>query len=243
MVLALSRPSLFERKGQWGMGKGCETMELSPLSSKQSEQLVVEVLQKAENIPDAFRKNIVDHAEGNPFYVEELIRMLLEDGIILKEDLTWRIRLDGLVDLKIPPTLTGIIQARLESLPKEEHVILQQASVMGRVFWDAAIAQLNQDRTLAQANTSKHLESLQSRDMIFQHASSTISGETEYSFAHGILRDVVYETVLLKQRKSYHSLIADWLIGQREARAVEISSVIADHLVEAGRSDEGCDFS
>jgi predicted ATPase/class 3 adenylate cyclase len=242
MILALSRPSLFERKKKWGRGMGCETINLPPLSSEKSEQLVMEVLKKAESIPDTFRKTIVEHAEGNPFYLEELIRMLVEDGVILKEEPVWRIQSHQLVDLQIPPTLTGIIQARLDGLPKEEQAILQQASIVGKVFWDASLTYVNQNRSLTQNNVTSTLTALQNRDMIFRRDASAFSGITEYSFAHGILRDVVYETVLLKQRRDNHSLVADWLIGQRGGGAVEISGVIATHLVEAGRSEEAIDY-
>ena len=242
MFVVLSRPVLFERRAQWGKGDNCETIELSPLSSKRSEQLLMEVLKKAENIPDMFRKTIVEQAEGNPFYLEELIRMLVEDGVILKSEPAWRIQLDQLVDLQIPPTLTGIIQARLEGLPKGEHALLQQASVVGKVFWDAAITYINRNRSLTQTGILNSLESLQNRDTIYQLGSSAFSGVTEYSFAHGILRDVVYESVLLKQRRNYHSLVADWLIDERGAGAVEMNSVIAAHLVEAGRSEEAIDY-
>jgi tetratricopeptide (TPR) repeat protein len=240
MILALSRPSLFERKSGWGKGLGCEILNLLPLSSEQSQQLVLEVLQKAENIPDAFLKTITRQAEGNPFYVEELIRMLVDDGVIIKDEPNWRIELDRLAGLRIPSTLTGIIQARLESLPKDERNILQQASVVGKVFWDAALSHIDRNESLDEMSVK--LVSLQNRDMIHQRETSTFSGVAEYSFAHGILRDVVYETVLLKHRRDYHGLAADWLIAQREAGAVEMNSVIAAHLVEAGRSEEGGDY-
>ena len=238
MILALSRPSLFERKEQWGKGMGCETIELQPLSMEQSEHLVLEVLKKVEDIPETFRKNIAVHADGNPFYVEELIRMLVEDGVILKQTSAWRIQLDRLSGLQIPPTLTGIIQARFDGLPKIEYTVLQQASVIGKVFWDTALISVNQDHAMTQAS----IESLRNRDMIFQHESSSFTDANEYSFSHGILRDVVYETVLLKQRRSYHNLTADWLIGHRGERVAEMSSVIANHLVKAERSEEAVDY-
>ena len=235
MILALSRPSLFERKSGWGDALGCEILNLSPLSSEQSQQLVLEVLQKAENIPDAFLKTITEQAEGNPFYVEELIRMLVDDGVIIKDEPNWRLKLDRLVGLRIPSTLTGIIQARLEGLPKGERTVLQQASVVGKIFWDAALHHIDQNESFDEM--SGKLAALQNRDMLHQRDTSTFSDVSEYSFAHGILRDVVYETVLLKHRRDYHSLIADWLIGQHGAG--EMNSVIAAHLVEAGRSEEG----
>ena len=242
MILALSRPSLFERKSGWGNVLGCEILNLLPLSVEQSQQLVMEVLQKAENIPDAFLKTITGQAEGNPFYVEELIRMLVDDSVIIKDEPNWRIKLDRLVDLRIPSTLTGIIQARLEGLAKNERAVLQQASVVGKVFWDAALHHIDSNEPFDEM--SGKLAALLNRDMIHQRETSTFSDVTEYSFAHGILRDVVYETVLLRQRKDYHGRVADWLIGQRGAGAVavEMNSVIAAHLVEAGRSGEGCDY-
>jgi len=242
MFLALARPSLFERKKQWGNKENCETIELSPLSKEQSEQLVVEVLKKAEYIPDTLRAMIVEHADGNPFYVEELIRMLVEDGIIIKDEPVWQIQPNQLIDLQIPPTLTGIIQARLEGLSKDEFAVLQQASVVGKVFWDAAVAYINRNRFQNQGDIISTLESLQGRDMVARHKSSAFSGAVEYSFSHGILKDVVYETVLLKQRKGYHSMIADWLIGQGGTGAVEISGVIADHLVKADRPEEAVNY-
>jgi len=242
LFFTLSRPVLMERRKQWGQSEGFETISLSPLSHQQSEQLVAEVLQKVENIPDTLRKLITGHAEGNPYYIEEMIRMLVEDGIIVKGEPAWRIQPRQLSDIRIPSTLTGIIQARLDGLPKQEHTILQQASIMGRVFWDTAIMHINQDQPLDEEIIAHTLESLQSREMVFQRQSSAFSDAMEFLFKHVILREVTYETVLLKQRKRYHNLIANWLIAQRGERAVEMSSLIASHLVKAGRSEEAIDY-
>ena len=233
---------LFERRKHWGKGEGHTTIHLSPLSHEQSESLVAEVLKKVDNVPNALRKLIIENAEGNPYYIEEMIRMLVEDGIIIKDEPTWHIQPNRLNNIRIPSTLTGIIQSRLDSLPKQERSALQQAAVVGRVFWDTAIGYINSNQLQEIENLSLNLDSLQSREMIFQQQPSTFTDAAEYIFKHGIFREVTYETVLLRQRKKYHGLVADWLIEQHKYRVLEISSVIAEHLVKAGRSSEAIDY-
>jgi class 3 adenylate cyclase/tetratricopeptide (TPR) repeat protein len=242
LFFALSRPVLFERKEQWGRGEGFETISLSPLSREQSEHLVVDVLQKVENIPSALRELIIEQAEGNPYYIEEMIRMLVEDGILVKEEPTWHIQSSRLNDIRIPSTLTGIIQARLDGLPNQERTILQQASIVGRVFWDAAITHINQGQMLDKESIAHNLISLQSREMIYQRQPSAFAEAVEYLFKHVIFREVTYETVLLRQRKKYHGLVANWLIGQHGDRVAEMSGLIANHLVKARRSTEAVDY-
>ena len=94
-----------------------------------------EILQKARDIPTELRDLIVEGAEGNPFYVEELIKMLIEDGVIVQGGDNWRVEPERLVGVHVPPTLTGLLQARLDSLPLEEKMLLQRAAVVGRLFW------------------------------------------------------------------------------------------------------------
>ncbi|MFL7868007.1 MAG: adenylate/guanylate cyclase domain-containing protein [Anaerolineales bacterium] len=242
LFFVLSRPALFERREQWGRGEGFQTISLTPLSREQSEQLVEELLQKVENIPNTLRELIIEHAEGNPYYIEEIIRMLVEDGIIVKEEPAWRIQPNRISDLRIPSTLTGIIQARLDGLPNQERIVLQQASIVGRVFWDAAVTHINQGQALDETRIAHILESLQSREMVFQRQPSAFAEAAEYLFMHLIFREVTYETVLLGQRKKYHSLVANWLIGQHGDRVAEMSGLIANHLVKAGRSAEAVDY-
>ena len=242
LFFVLSRPVLFERREQWGSNEGFETIPLSPLSREQSEHLVAEVLQKVDNVPSALRELITEQADGNPYYIEEMIRMLVEDGILVKEEPAWHIQPSRLSDLRIPSTLTGIIQARLDGLNKQERTILQQASIVGRVFWDAAVTYINQGQALDKESIAHDLVSLQSREMVFQRQPSAFAEAAEYLFKHVIFREVTYETVLLRQRKKYHSLVANWLIGQHRDRVAEMSGLIANHLVKAGRSVEAVDY-
>ena len=92
---------------------------------------------------------MLDATEGNPFHLEELVKWLFESGIIVKDDGTWRVREETIDRLAVPPTLRGVLQARIDALTQPEHLVLQQASVIGRVFWDGAIDSLNSGARLA----------------------------------------------------------------------------------------------
>ncbi len=240
LVLCLARPTLFERRAKWGAGQIFHTrMELRPLSEWDSHRLVEEILQKVEKVPLILRDLVVRGAEGNPFYVEELIKMLIEDEVIIKEEEHWRVEPARLTGVRVPPTLTGVLQARLDSLPLEERTVLQQASVVGRKFWDRAVAHIGttaQERG-GRGEISSTLSALQGKEMIFRRATSTFTNTQEYIFKHAILREVTYESVLKRVRRVYHRLIGEWLIQQSGERSGEYTGLIADHLQLAGETE------
>ena len=150
LFVGAARPMLLERRPHWGEGQPCHTrLELRPLSVHASRRLVAEILQKVDSVPDALRDLVVTGAEGNPFFAEELIKMLVEDGVIVKgagEQAPWQVELDRLSATHVPDTLTGVLQARLDRLPLRERSVLQQAAVVGRQFWDQAVAQISRGR-------------------------------------------------------------------------------------------------
>jgi tetratricopeptide (TPR) repeat protein len=245
LFIALTRPSLFERRTTWGGGEGHLQLDLQPLSPQESARLVGEVLQKVRDLPDALRNLIIENAEGIPFYLEELVKMLVEDGVVVKNDPEWYVRADRLGKLRIPPTLTGVLQARIDSLPVKERQVLQQASVIGRVFWDEAVCYLNQEGALDQASdpvvaaqTRLNLDNLETREMIFEQTGSVFSEAAEYHFKNAILQEVTYEIVLKRLRQVYHAMVADWLITRSADRAEEFTGLIAGHLEKAGKKEE-----
>lgn len=244
LLLCTTRPTLYERRPSWFEGRSFHRrLELQPLSRRDSRQLVQDVLQKVELVPEALRDLVVSNAEGNPFYVEELIKMLIEDGVVVKGEARWQVVLDRLRAVNVPATLTGVLQARLDGLPEEERLLLQQASVIGRVFWDVVLAYLNQGEGggLAEEAVLNRLEVLREREMVYRRDLSTFSGSAEHIFKHAILREVTYETVLKRARRAYHDLVAEWLVehsGERAGESPEIpehASQIAYHLEQAGK--------
>ena len=245
MIICLARPELFERRPNWGEGRDVYTcLELKPLSRRESRALVAEILQLMEEIPGELRDLIVKGAEGNPFYLEELIKMLIDDNVIQCGESHWKVELERLVNVRVPPTLAGVIQARLDSLPDRERVLLQRASVVGRTFWDTAVAELEMD--IGQKSGKQELvpllESVRERELVFRREHSTFKEAEEYIFNHALLRDVTYETVLLKLRKVYHRQVAAWLENAAGERMGEYLGLIAGHYELAGDKDKAIEF-
>ncbi len=241
LVIAAARPSLRARRPDWGRAAHHEWIRLEPLSDAESDELVSSALRKVVDCPDDLRNRLIEHAGGIPYYLEETIRMLVEDGVIVPGDDAWTVDRDLLVDMRIPPTLTGVIQARLDGLPASQRVAVQQASVVGRVFWDAIIEHLVSENA-DEIDVSAALDDLGTREMVHERATSTFFGAAEYAFHHEILRSVAYEGVLLRIRRAYHSLVADWLIANRGDRVAELTGLIAGHLERAGRDAEALDY-
>ena len=241
LLAAAARPALFERHPQWGADlPNHQRLELSPLSQADSLRLVDEILQKAEAVPDQLRELVVRGAEGNPFYVEELIKMLIEDGVILCGETHWQVQAERLAQVRLPPTLTAVLQARFDGLPEAERATLQRASVIGRTFWDHALAFLAAPQTTEKAlpQIEATLGALRGREMIFGQRPSTFAGAREFAFKHALLRQATYESVLKRERRVYHARAAEWLAAYSGERAVEFSGLIAEHLLSANQTEQ-----
>ncbi|MFC1996711.1 ABC transporter substrate-binding protein, partial [Chloroflexota bacterium] len=242
LVVCLGRPPLFERRPSWGEGQEFHTqINLKPLSRRASRALIGEILQKTDDIPTELRDLIVEGAEGNPFYVEELIKMLIDDGVIVQGEDHWRVELDRLADVRVPLTLTGVLQARLDCLITEEKMLLQRASVVGRLFWGAVVAELASDKVEA-AQVDKRLDDLRKRELIFRREYSVFEATDEYIFKNALLRDVTYETVLLKQRRLYHRQVAAWIEAAAGERLEEYLGLIAGHYDLAGDQTKAVEY-
>ena len=246
MILCPARNTLFERRPSWGEGEGHVRVDLIPLSEAASIQLVVEILRKVPEIPAEIHDLIVSRAEGNPFYVEEVIKMLIDDGVIVPGVEDWQVKQDKFVAGKIPQTLTGVLQARLDGLPPTERKVLHRASVAGRVFWDDLTAHMKDSNGAEQGDrvveTSGALANLQSRELIFRKEQSAFSGTTEFTFKHAVLRDVTYERLLKQLRRTYHVQVAEWLREHSGERVGEYAGRIGEHYERAGERAEAAEW-
>ena len=241
LIVATSRPNLLESRPNWGEGLEFQRrLQLAPLSKRESRRLVEEVLQKVTDLPERLRDLIVSNAEGNPFYVEELIKLLIDDRVIVPSEVDWQVQAAQLAEVHVPTTLTGVIQARLDGLPSDERDLLQAASVIGRVFWDAVLEyiQITAEKEMASTQISARLEQLRTRELIFHRETSAFTEAHEYIFKHALLREVTYESVLKRIRQAYHGLVAEWLLEHTAGRTGEYATQIADHFELAGRDAE-----
>lgn len=245
MLLAAARPAHYARRPDWMNGYAFhQRIDLTTLSTMDSRALVDDVLQKVPEVPEALRELVVSNADGNPFYLEELIKTLIERGVIVTGVEQWQVSTEQLEATQVPPTLTGVLQARLLALPEKERELLQQASVVGRVFWDTALRYLNRNYKPGGSNdgVTSGLNSLMVKELIHKRELSSFIEAEELIFKHAILRDVTYETVLRRTRRQYHGLVADWLIEQGDVLSSIFKGVIAGHLEMAGRRDEAQEY-
>ncbi len=148
--------------------------------------------------------------------------MLIEDGVIetgAPWD-PWHVHVERLDPARVPPTLTGVLQTRLDGLAPADREALQRSSVVGRVFWDGAVDSLGRQDPTA---TASSLEVARRRELVYRNPQSSFDDAVEYTFKHALLRDVAYETVLLRDRRRLHGLVADWVTGHAGERVAEYS--------------------
>jgi class 3 adenylate cyclase/tetratricopeptide (TPR) repeat protein len=254
MIVCVARSELLERRPTWGEGLPAQQrVHLDSLSPRESRALVDAILRKAPEVPQALQELIVGGGEGNPFYMEEIIKMLIDQKVILPEAEHWRIEPERLAAARVPATLTGVLQARLDELTPPERAVLQRASVVGRVFWDNALESLcavgDPSRTpdpyglgLSRSGIIDVLAGLRRKELIFRRETSAFAGATEYVFKHELLRAATYESVLKKLRRELHARVAAWVMRESGERNTEFAGLVASHLEEAGRPTEAAEW-
>jgi tetratricopeptide (TPR) repeat protein/class 3 adenylate cyclase/tRNA A-37 threonylcarbamoyl transferase component Bud32 len=242
LVVCLARPELYERRPAWGSGQSFHArLDLRPLSKRESRRLVGEILQRVDKVPNILRDLVVERAEGNPFYVEEMIKVLTEDRVIVKGEPAWRVEEERLSGMRVPSTLTGLVQVRLDGLFPAERTGLQRAAVVGRIFWDDAVRALGAADGAA-VDVAGALGDLVEREFVYLREASAFAGTQEYVFASNVLRDVVLEGTLGRQRHAYHARMAEWLVERSGERVDEYAGVIADHLERAGEGERAVPY-
>ncbi len=238
LLLAFARPTLFEQRTDWRSTEGIhQRIDLAPLDRRASRDLAQELLKQLPEIPAALRELVTSSAEGNPFYMEELVKMLIDQGAITTGE-TWSVNAERLLLARVPATLTGVLQARLDGLPAPEKRALQQASVIGAVFWDQALAAVDVD-------ASAQLPALAQRELALPRADAALDGLREYAFRHQVLHQVTYDTVLKRDKRQGHLKVAQWLAGlteQGSLRAGDFLAAAAEHFEQAGDDTQAAEF-
>jgi predicted ATPase/class 3 adenylate cyclase len=236
LLVALARPTLYERRGDWPRQRAPQQrMALAPLDAVQSDALVQELLQRLPQVPPALRELLVRGAEGNPFYMEELVRMLVDQGAIVTGGEPWQVVPERLQAARVPTTLTGVLQARLDGLPEGERRALQQASVVGAVFWEQALQALD-------AAAHSALPPLVRRELVLPRPGGALEGLREYGFRHHLLHQVTYDSVLRRDKRELHARLAHWLSALADARGGEWLALTAEHYDKAGERAPAVEF-
>jgi class 3 adenylate cyclase/tetratricopeptide (TPR) repeat protein len=232
MMVALARPTLFELRDRAARAPDAfadQRIELRPLGTAASCALVRELLQKVPELPGALQELLVSRGGGNPFYMEELVKMLIDQGAIATSGERWSLDAERLRMLHVPPTLTGVLQARLDRLAPPERRTLQLASVIGLTFWDAALAHLD-------AHAPAQLPALRSRALVERKEGPDAAAYSlgEHAFSHQLLHQVIYDTVLKRVKQTAHARTADWLARHTGILGTGLVAAAAEHYERAG---------
>jgi tetratricopeptide (TPR) repeat protein len=217
-------------------------ISLRPLSESESNELVNRLLAIAE-IPDGLRKSILEKSDGNPFFIEEVVRTLIENGIVVPEDREiddridrfWVATSDG-SDFSIPDNLQSLLAARMDRLEESTRATLQLASVIGRNFYLRVLERVNE----ASPELDKHVGTLLRLDMIRESARVP---EVEYSFRNPLTQEAVYKTILLKRRREFHRRVGEAMEEIYSERQEGIHGLLAHHYSLAGERDKAITHS
>jgi len=231
MLLLLSR--LEREHGSWLIKVRAETdfshryteIQLKPLSP-QEQNLLVDNLLAISDLPESLRKMILERAEGNPFYLEEIIRSLIDQGAVLREGDNWRASGD-LINITIPDTLEGVLLARIDRLQEDVRRTLQMASVIGKSF----LYRLLEAISKAEKQLDQHLAQLQRADLVRE---KTILPELEYMFKHSLTQEAAYNSLLLERRREFHRRVGEALEELFVERKDQYLGLLAHHFESAG---------
>ena len=228
LLLATARPELTSRRLTWSAGRrNATTIWLEPLPPSATAQMLDGLL--STELPAAIEGLLVETAEGNPFFLEELVGELVESGVLVREEGSWTTRAlpEG---FSVPDSVHAVLAARIDRLPAGEKATLQAASVVGRLFWAGSVEALLD-------GTEPRLELLEERDFIRSRGSSTMAGEREYAIKHALTREVAYASIPKARRGRLHAAFADWL-EEKDPGKDEYAPLLAYHYAEAVRPED-----
>src|SRR5205823_6307272 len=212
LVLCTARPELLDRRSGWGGGKrNALTISLSPLDSDETARLIAALLDLSV-LPAETQTELLSRAGGNPLYTEQFVRMLSERGQLEQ----------------VPENIQGIIAARLDSLPDEDKRLLQDAAVVGKVFWSASLAAVSGSE---RSEIEERLRSLARKEFVRRERRASVEGEAEYAFNHVLVRDVAYGQIPRSDRADKHRRAAEWI--ESLGRTDDQAELLAHHYLSA----------
>ena len=224
LVVATARPHLFDRQPGWGAGvAGATTMTVPPLTEAETAQLVADLLGQSV-LPAEVQALLLERAGGNPLYAEEFVRLLTDRGLLVRSGSVVRLA----AAVPFPDNVQALIAARLDMLPAAGKALVQDAAVAGRVFWSGALASVAGTREPA---VRAGLAELEAKELVRRVRPSSVRGQAEYSFSHGLVRDVAYAQLPRAGRARRHRAVAGWLEGL--AGVADLAEVVAHHYAEA----------
>jgi class 3 adenylate cyclase/tetratricopeptide (TPR) repeat protein len=228
-LVCTARPSFLEI---WQRGLPGERIDLEPLGADEAEEFIDTLL---DGVPvDArLRRTIVASAEGNPLYAEQMLSMLVDDGVLRRESDAWVTTVD-IEEMRIPPTIHALLEARLDGLAQGERSVIDAASVIGLEFAEDAVQELVPEALHGELRT--RLDTLVGKQLL-RPSSAQIGFGSSFRFEHILIRDAAYGGLLKRTRATLHERVADWgeRVNEARQRGVEYEEIQGYHLEQAFR--------
>ena len=231
LLLCVSRPDLLERRADWGQSIGGSTVRLEPLDDAACDRLIAELLGEDPCALDV-RDRIADMAEGNPLFIEQMISMLIDDGLLANDGGRWA-AVGDLDAIDLPPGISALLAARLERLGVDERAVLGHASVMGQVFYVGALEELTSAPLSSRIPSVLH--ELVRKELV-RPGRSDLVGTEAFEFRHLLIRDAAYDALTKESRADMHARFADWLEQAASDRLAEYAEIVGWHLEQAHRN-------
>jgi class 3 adenylate cyclase/tetratricopeptide (TPR) repeat protein len=230
-ILCPARPELLDRRAGWGGGKlNATTILLEALPSGACDQLIRE-LPGGSSLPHVVSERILAAAEGNPLYLEEMLGMLVDEGLLVPANGAW-LAAPELGVARVPPTIQALLAARLEQLAPNERAAAERAAVVGRVFEQAAVAELTPEALRPEVPRS--LVALVRKELVRPERSELAAGDA-FKFRHILIRDAAYEALPKTERAELHERFAQWLKRAAAERLPEFEEIVGYHFEQAWR--------
>jgi class 3 adenylate cyclase/tetratricopeptide (TPR) repeat protein len=227
LLVCPTRRDLFDGHPEWSTGEGAQLVELSPLTPEQAGAVAGHLLGEA-GLDDAVRDRIVAASEGNPLFVEQLLSMFVDEGLVRFEDGAWRATAE--IDrVAVPPTIQALLAARLDHLELAERAVIEPAAVVGQVFRRDAVSHLAPD----DVDVGARLATLTDKQFVLPDRSR--QEEDAFRFHHILIRDTTYEGILKRARATLHERFVEWGDSVNRERATEYEEILGYHLEQAHR--------
>jgi predicted ATPase/class 3 adenylate cyclase len=231
VIACASRPDLLEEHAGWVMeDEVTSRVILQPLSADDSG-LVIQNLLGTTEFDAAVRAKIVEAAEGNPLFVEQMLSMLIDDGILHRDDAGLWIVTSDLGAMTLPPSISALLTARLDRLGGTDRAIIECGAVIGQVFYRGAIEELVPDSIRAAVGPS--LRSLSRKELVAFDETTRFAGQEAFRFLHIMIRDAAYQGLLKRSRAELHEGFVDWLERMAPDRLLEYEEICGHHLEQA----------
>jgi class 3 adenylate cyclase/tetratricopeptide (TPR) repeat protein len=231
LIVATARPELLERHPGWGDGTPAATrIPLGALTDLEVARLVAALVGRAM-LPVGVQALLLERAGGNPLYAEEFARLLADQGLVAENQVDGEVA--AVPDIPVPETVHGLIAARLDALAPEVRALVQDAAVVGRVFWPGAVAAMDGGDGDGGEAVQAALAELERKQLVQRTQTSSVQHQDEYVFWHALVRDVAYAQIPRAGRARRHQAVAEWVEAVAGERVGDLAEVVAHHYGQA----------